>query len=65
MIDRSHALPLTRQAQELGISQGSVYYLPRQVAATDLTIMRRIDKVPIDYPFAVVACCAIFSLARV
>ncbi len=35
MIDRSHALPVTRQARELGISRGSVYYLPRPTAAVD------------------------------
>ena len=29
MIDRSHTLPLTRQARELGVSRGSIYYLPR------------------------------------
>ena len=29
MIDRSHALPLTRQAEVLGISRGSLYYQPR------------------------------------
>ena len=51
MIDRSHPLPL-KQARELGISRGSVYYLPRQVAAGDLTIMRRIDELHMDYPFA-------------
>jgi len=39
MIDRSHSLPLARQARELGISRGSVYYLPRPVSAADLTIM--------------------------
>jgi len=33
MIDRAHALPVTRQARELGISRGSVYYLPRPVTA--------------------------------
>ncbi|WP_306286230.1 IS3 family transposase [Sphingomonas sp. Ant20] len=52
MIDRSHALPLTRQARELGISRGSVYYLPRPTSAADLTIMRRIDALHMDYPFA-------------
>jgi putative transposase len=52
MIDRSHPLPLSQQARELGISRGSVYYLPRQVAAADLTIMRRIDELHMDYPFA-------------
>lgn len=29
MIDRNHDLPITRQALALGISRGSVYYLPR------------------------------------
>jgi putative transposase len=41
MIDRSHAFPVTRQARELGISRGSVYYLPRPTSAADLAIMRR------------------------
>ena len=52
MIDRSHALPLGRQARELGISRGSVYYLPRPVSAADLTIMRRIDELHLEVPFA-------------
>jgi putative transposase len=52
MIDRSHVLPLTRQAQELGISRGSVYYLPKPVSATDLAIMRRIDELHLEFPFA-------------
>ena len=38
MIDRLHGLPLVRQARELGISRGSVYYLPRPVSATDLVV---------------------------
>ena len=52
MIDRSHTLPVTRQAQQLGISRGSVYYLPRPVSAADLAIMRRIDELHMAYPFA-------------
>jgi putative transposase len=52
MIDRSHALPVTRQAQQLGISRGSVYYLPRPVSGADLAIMRRIDELHLAYPFA-------------
>ena len=52
MIDRSHALPVTRQARELGISRGSVYYLPRPTSAADLAIMRRIDELHMDFPFA-------------
>jgi putative transposase len=52
MIDRSHALPVARQARELGISRGSVYYLPRPVSSADLAIMRRIDELHMSYPFA-------------
>ncbi len=52
MIDRSHALPVTRQARELGISRGSVYYLPRPTSVADLTIMRRLDELHMDFPFA-------------
>jgi putative transposase len=52
MIDRSHALPIFRQAQVLGISRGSVYYLPRPVSPADLAIMRRIDELHLEYPFA-------------
>ncbi|MDQ2765140.1 MAG: IS3 family transposase [Pseudomonadota bacterium] len=52
MIDRLHALSVTRQARELGISRGSVYYLPRPTSAADLAIMRRIDALHMDFPFA-------------
>ena len=51
MIDRSHALPITKQAKALGISRGSVYYLPRPVPAADLAIMRRMDELHL-FPFA-------------
>lgn len=52
MIDRSHPLPVTRQARELGISRGSVYYLPRPTSDADLAIMRRLDELHMDFPFA-------------
>ncbi|MGQ0622969.1 MAG: IS3 family transposase [Panacagrimonas sp.] len=52
MIDRSHGLSLTKQARAVGISRGSVYYLPRPVSAADLALMRRIDELHLDYPFA-------------
>ena len=52
MIDRDHALPVTRQAQALGISRGSVYYLPKPVSSADLTLMRRIDELHLELPFA-------------
>ena len=52
MIDRSHDLPVTRQAKALSVSRGSIYYTPRPVSAGDLAIMRRIDELHLDYPFA-------------
>jgi putative transposase len=52
MIDRSHDLPLTRQAEVLGLSRSSLYYQPRPVSPADLAIMRRIDELHLDYPFA-------------
>jgi putative transposase len=52
MIDREHGLPVTRQAEVLSISRGSVYYLPRPVAERDLILMRRMDELHMDYPFA-------------
>ena len=52
MIDRSHELSVSRQAKVLNISRGSVYYEPRPVSAADLAIMRRIDELHLDYPFA-------------
>jgi putative transposase len=51
MIDREHALPITRQAQALGMSRGAVYYLPRPTSPADLALMRRIDELHLDFPF--------------
>jgi putative transposase len=52
MIDRSHDLPVTRQATLLSISRGSIYYKPRAVSVADLSVMRRIDELHLDHPFA-------------
>ncbi len=52
MIDRSHELPLTRQAQVLKLSRSSLYYRPEPVSPADLAIMRRMDELHLDYPFA-------------
>jgi putative transposase len=52
MIDREHELPITRQAEALNISRGSVYYLPRPVLDTDLAIMQRLDRLHLKFPFA-------------
>jgi len=52
MIDRGHELPLTRQAAVLEISRGSLYYSARPAPPAELAIMRRIDELHLDYPFA-------------
>ncbi len=52
MIDRSHGLPLRRQAAVLQLSRSSLYYEPRPVPAADLAAMRRIDELHLDHPFA-------------
>jgi putative transposase len=52
MIDPTHKLPISKQATALGISRGSVYYLPRTAPAAELKVMRRIDELHLDYPFA-------------
>jgi putative transposase len=52
MIDHSHELPLTRQAEVLKLSRSGLYYQPRPVSPTDLAAMRRIDGLHLDYPFA-------------
>jgi len=52
MIDRSHELPLKRQARILKLSRSGLYYRPRPVSAADLAIMRRIDELHLEYPFA-------------
>ena len=52
MIDRSHELPLARQAEVLNLSRSSLYYEPRPVPEVALAIMRRIDELHLNYPFA-------------
>jgi putative transposase len=52
MIDRTHELPLTRQAKILNLSRSGLYYRPRPVSPAELAIMRRMDELHLDYPFA-------------
>lgn len=52
MIDPDHGLSLTRQAKSLGISRGSLYYLPKPVSEMDQVLMNRIDRLHLDCPFA-------------
>ena len=52
MIDREHELPVMRQAELLRLSRSSVYYQPRPVPAAELALMRRIDELHLEHPFA-------------
>ena len=52
MIEPAHDLAITKQAKALNISRGSVYYLPRPVSEADLAIMRRLDRLHLELPFA-------------
>jgi putative transposase len=52
MIDRNHDLPVVRQAELLRLSRSTLYYEPQSVPAAELAIMRRIDELHLDYPFA-------------
>ena len=51
MINRNHELSITSQASLLGMSRGTVYYLPEPVSAADLALMRRIDQLHLEHPF--------------
>jgi putative transposase len=52
MIDRGHELSVTKQAEIVGIARSTVYYLPARVSAADLELMRRIDALHLEFPFA-------------
>lgn len=52
MIDRDHELSVSKQAGLVGIARSTVYYLPRPVPAADLELMRRIDRLHMEFPFA-------------
>lgn len=52
MIDRDHRLPVKRQAELLGISRGTVYYQPAPIPEAELALMRRIDRLHLDHPYA-------------
>ena len=51
MIDRESKLSIGQQAQLLGISRGSVYYLPKPLSERDRDTMRRLDELHLKHPF--------------
>ena len=51
-MEREHvALPLTVQAELLGVSRASLYYRPRPPSAEEITLKHRIDELYTQYPF--------------
>jgi putative transposase len=52
MINRSDQLPVVRQCALLNLSRSSVYYTPQPVSESDLALMRRIDELHLNHPFA-------------
>ena len=52
MIDRQHALPVVRQCELLALPRSSVYYTPQPVPPADLALMRQIDELHLEHPFA-------------
>jgi putative transposase len=51
MIDREHALAVTRQCQLLDLNRSTVYYQGRPMSEDDLVLMRRIDEMHLQRPF--------------
>lgn len=52
MIDRGNALSIVKQCHILNLSRSTVYYQPRLVSPEDLALMRRIDELHLELPFA-------------
>jgi putative transposase len=52
MIDKENKLSISRQTRLLGLSRSSVYYQPYPVSESDLALMRRIDELHLEHPFA-------------
>lgn len=52
MIDRAHALPVARQCQLLKLARSTACYQLKPVFNTTLALMRRIDELHLQYPFA-------------
>jgi putative transposase len=51
MIDRGAEVSVKRQAELLGLSRSSVYYVPRPLSERDLKLMRRLDELHLEAPF--------------
>ena len=52
MIDWTHTLPVARQYQLLMLARSTAYYQVRPVSDAALALMRRINELHLQYPFA-------------
>jgi putative transposase len=52
MIDRTHDLPVMQQCQILSLARSTAYYRAQPVSEADLILMRRIDELHLEHPFA-------------
>lgn len=52
MIDATHSLPVAHQARVLELARSTVYYRPEPMREADLALMRRIDELHLEHPFA-------------
>ncbi|WP_417068864.1 IS3 family transposase [Niveibacterium terrae] len=52
MIDRDHKLSVTTQCQILRLVRSTAYYQSGPVSSEDLALMRRIDELHLEHPFA-------------
>ena len=52
MIDRTHQLPVKRQCQLLQLARSTAYYQSQDISQSDLDLMRRIDELHLEHPFA-------------
>ena len=52
MITPDHKLPIAQQCRILELARSTAYYQPRPVSDADLALMRCIDELHLEYPFA-------------
>ena len=52
MIDRTHELSVVRQCQILELARSTAYFTPKPTSAEDVVLMRRMDELHLEYPFA-------------
>ena len=51
MIDKTHQLSVRQQSQLIQINRSTLYYKSKEISSTDLSLMRLIDEIHLDYPF--------------